>query len=191
MLFFLSTLSFSLSVASASHTIRFFNYCGSGTPSIVTHNSKTSLNSTGTYYSDNANDGTIHTFLDQGSCGDDEEKCTTVNVDLTIPEASISQYASFRPSIFPFLKTTPATGQTTTPSLCLYNTPAPTTAPTSPNATPPTATPRPYHAVPSTYDSPLLPYHPNNNNRPPTVPTHHNILPVSTPPFPSPPLPPL
>ncbi|KAK0470443.1 uncharacterized protein EV420DRAFT_115011 [Desarmillaria tabescens] len=94
----ISTLSFSffISAASAAHTIRFFNYCGSGTPTIVTHNSRTSINDgTGTYSSANANDGVLHAFLEQGSCGNDGEECSTVDVDLAVPVASVSQTDKF------------------------------------------------------------------------------------------------
>ncbi|KAK0199450.1 hypothetical protein DFS33DRAFT_235124 [Desarmillaria ectypa] len=98
MLFFLcgiSTLHFFVSVALAAHTIRFFNYCGTGTPTIVTHSSRTSLDGGATYSSANDDDGVIYTFLEQGSCGNDGKECTTVNIDLTIPEASISQTNNF------------------------------------------------------------------------------------------------
>ncbi|PBK90939.1 hypothetical protein ARMGADRAFT_1082186 [Armillaria gallica] len=95
MLLFLRTLPFFVSVVSASHAIRFFNYCGSGTPTIFTHGKRTSVNSRTTYSSNNDDDGGIHTFLEQGSCGNDGVKCTTVGVDLTIPEASLSRTGKY------------------------------------------------------------------------------------------------
>ncbi|PBK60691.1 hypothetical protein ARMSODRAFT_965793 [Armillaria solidipes] len=95
MLFFLCTLPFFASVVTASHTIRFFNYCGSGKPTIFTHGKRTSVDSTTTYSSNNNNDGVIYTFLEQGSCGNDGIKCTTVGVDLTIPEASLSRTSEY------------------------------------------------------------------------------------------------
>ncbi|KAK0237456.1 hypothetical protein EDD85DRAFT_951640 [Armillaria nabsnona] len=95
MLLFLCTLPFFVSVVSASHNIRFLNYCGSGTPTIFTHGKRTSVNSRTTYSSNNDGDGGIHTFLEQGSCGNDGVKCTTVGVDLTIPEASLSRTGKY------------------------------------------------------------------------------------------------
>ncbi|KAK0193129.1 hypothetical protein F5146DRAFT_1000223 [Armillaria mellea] len=93
---FLCTLPSFVSVrVTASHTIRFFNYCGFGTPTIFTHGKRTSVDSRTTYSSNNDNDDVIYTFLEQGSCGNDGIKCTTVGVDLTIPEASISQTSKF------------------------------------------------------------------------------------------------
>ncbi|KAK0442604.1 hypothetical protein EV421DRAFT_569584 [Armillaria borealis] len=95
MLLFLCTLPFFVSVASASHIIRFFNYCGFGTPTIVTHSSRTTLDGGTTFSSNNDDDGVIYTFLEQGSCGNDGTKCTTVDVDLTVPEASISRASKY------------------------------------------------------------------------------------------------
>ncbi|KAK0218588.1 hypothetical protein EDD85DRAFT_352555 [Armillaria nabsnona] len=95
MLFFLCTLPFFVSLTSASHIIRFFNYCGSGTPTIVTHSSRTTLDSGATYSSNNDDDGVIYAFLEQGSCGKNGTECTTVDVDLTIPEASISKASEY------------------------------------------------------------------------------------------------
>ncbi|SJK99112.1 uncharacterized protein ARMOST_02398 [Armillaria ostoyae] len=93
MLFFLCTLPFFASVVTASHTIRFFNYCGSGTPTIFTHSKRTSVDSRTTYSSDNDDDGEIYTagYLELLSL----EICTTVGVDLTIPEASFSQTSEY------------------------------------------------------------------------------------------------
>ncbi|KAK0193195.1 hypothetical protein F5146DRAFT_372892 [Armillaria mellea] len=95
MLYFLCTLPFFVSVVSASHSIRFFNYCGSGTPTIVTHGSRTSLDVGTTFLSNSDVDGVIHSFLEQGTCGNNGTECTTVDVDLTIPEASISKTNQF------------------------------------------------------------------------------------------------
>ncbi|KAK0486676.1 hypothetical protein EDD18DRAFT_671097 [Armillaria luteobubalina] len=95
MLFFLRTLPFFVSAVSGSHSIRFFNYCGSGTPTIVTRGSRTSLDVGITFYSNNDDGGVIHSFLEQGTCGNNGTECTTVDVDLTIPEASISKTSEF------------------------------------------------------------------------------------------------
>ncbi|KAK0472285.1 hypothetical protein IW261DRAFT_1571114 [Armillaria novae-zelandiae] len=149
--FFLWTLLSFISVVSASHTIRFFNYCGSGTPTIYTHGKRTSVDSRTTYSSNNDNDGVIYTFLEQGSCGNDGRKCTTVGVNLTIPEASFSKTNKY---------SVPLSLQCVTlPSHCyilitpLEDTPVPMAASAFLNAIPQTAHPRPYHAIPLMYDS--------------------------------------
>ncbi|KAK0490127.1 hypothetical protein EDD18DRAFT_1416732 [Armillaria luteobubalina] len=93
--FFIWTLPFFVSAVAASHTIHFLNYCGSGTPTVYTHGKRTSIDD-GTTYSSNEDDyGVIYTFLEQGSCGNDGIKCTTVGVDLTIPEASLSKKSKY------------------------------------------------------------------------------------------------